>query len=145
MTKPLYDTDFYQWTQTQAAALRAKEFAALDLDHLAEEIEDLGHSQRDRLSSQLKRLLAHLLKWQYQPDKRTDSWQTTIEDARQEIDEVVEDYPSLQPQRERLLPIAYRRACRQAARETRLALTTFPGACPWSIAQVLDEDFWPET
>ena len=144
MTKPLYDTDFYQWTQTQAAALRAKEFAALDLDHLAEEIEDLGHSQRDRLSSQLKRLLSHLLTWQYQSDKPTDSWQTTIADARQEIDEVVEDYPSLQPQHERLLPTAYRRACCQAACETRLPPASLPEACPWSIAQVLDEDFWPE-
>jgi hypothetical protein len=101
----------------------------------------LGHSQRNRLSSQLKRFLAHLLKWQYQPDKRTDSWQTTIEDARQEIDEIVEDDPSIQPQRERWLPTAYRRACRQAARETHLPQATFPEDCPWTVDQVLDEDF----
>jgi Domain of unknown function DUF29 len=67
MTIPDYDTDFYTWTQTQAAALRAKNWAALDLEHLAEEIESLGRSERYAIESQLERLLLHLLKWCYDP------------------------------------------------------------------------------
>jgi hypothetical protein len=62
MTKPDYDTDFYAWTQQQAAALRAKDWTALDLDHLAEEVDDLGRAVQHAIESQLERLLLHLLK-----------------------------------------------------------------------------------
>jgi hypothetical protein len=70
MTEPLYDIDFYQWTQTQAAALRAKDWAALDLDNLAEEINSLGRSDRRGIMQQLERLLIRLLEWLTQPTHR---------------------------------------------------------------------------
>ena len=75
MTTPDYDTDFYAWTQQQAEALRAKDWAAVDIEHLAEEVDDLGRSIGKGLESQLERLLVHLLKWRYDPaqDPRRDA------------------------------------------------------------------------
>jgi Domain of unknown function DUF29 len=139
-----YDTDFYTWTQAQAAALRAKDVAALDLEHLAEEIEALGNEQRHAVRSHLRVLLWHGLKWAYQPDHRTPSWRTSILNVRAEIADRLEDEPSLRPLVPALLASAYPRARRLAADETGLPLATFPETCPWTIAQVLDEDFWPE-
>jgi Domain of unknown function DUF29 len=144
MTAPDYDTDFYAWTQAQAAAIRAKEVTALDIDHLAEEVEDLGRAVRKAIGSQLERLLSHLLKWQYDP--ATDPrrlWRVTIRHARREIADDLAENRSLQGYPAERLSLAYRRARLDAADETDLPLTTFPEACPWPIEQVLDDDFWP--
>jgi hypothetical protein len=145
MTIPDYDTDFYTWTQAQAAALRAKDWAALDIDHLAEEVDDLGASVRKGLVSQLERLLAHLLKWRYDP--ATDPrrlWRLSILDARHEISKDLATNRTLLGFPAERLADAYRYARRVAALETELPLVTFPDACPWTIDQVLDEDFVPE-
>ena len=144
MTTPDYDTDFYAWAQAQAAALRAKDWAALDLNNLIEEVEDLAGRHRDALGSELKRLLVHLLKWHYQPTHRSDSWRESIEQARQAIDEVIDDYPSLADYPRVVLPKAYQRARRQAARETKLPLTTFPPeGCPWALDDIRREGWLP--
>jgi len=145
MTTPDYDTDFYAWTQAQAAAIRAKDVAALDIEHLAEEVEDLGRRVRHAIVSQLERLLLHLLKWRYDPaqDPRR-LWRLSILDARHEISHDLADNRSLHGYPAERLADAYRYARRVAAIDTELPLATFPEACPWTIAQVLDEDFWPE-
>jgi len=144
MTTPDYDTDFYAWAQQQAAALRAKDWAALDLEHLAEEVEDLRKTERKAVRSQLRRLTSHLLKWAYQPTRRGESWQTTILDARRLVADGLEENGSLTRELPALFAWAYPRARREAAKDTGLPLAMFPEACPWSIEQVLDEDFWPE-
>ena len=142
MTTPDYDTDFHAWAQ--AAALRAKDWAALDLNNLVEEVEDLAGRHRDALGSELKRLLVPLLKWYHQPTHRSDSWLESIEQARQAIDEWLEDYPSLADYPPVVLPKAYQRACRQAARETKLPPTTFPPeGCPWALADIRREGWLP--
>jgi hypothetical protein len=137
-----YDADFYRWTQTQAAALRAKDFAALDLENLAEEIESLGRSDRRAIVSHLERLLLHLLKWREQPQGRGPSWRSTIRHARREIAKLVAESPSLHDYPRQMMA-AYRHAREDAADETGLPLATFPEACPWAPEQVLDADFWP--
>jgi Domain of unknown function DUF29 len=86
--KELYDTDFYTWMQDQAVALRAKNWAALDFEHLAEELEGMARSDRRALGNHLKNLLLHLLKWAYQPAKRGPSWQDSIEEARESIEDL---------------------------------------------------------
>jgi len=144
MTTPDYDTDFYAWTQAQAAAVRAKDWAALDVAHLTEALETLGMNEKSAISRQLQRLLAHLLKWRYQPTHRTPSWRRTIRQARDRIADLIEVSPSLHSYPAQRVPLAYRRARRDAADETGLPLATFPESCPWPVAQVLDEDFWPE-
>jgi hypothetical protein len=95
MPQTLFDTDFHAWAQQQAWALQAKDWAALDLNNLTEAVEDLAGRHRDALGSELKRLLVHLLKWHYQATHRSESWLEGTEQARQAIDEVIDDDPSL--------------------------------------------------
>jgi hypothetical protein len=144
MSKPSYETDFHAWAQQQARALQAKDWAALDLHNLVEEVEDLAGRHRDALGSELKRLLVHLLKWHYQPTHRSDSWLESIEQARQAIDELIDDDPSLADYPQVLLPKAYQRARRQAARETKRPLATFPvQGCPWDLNDIRREGWLP--
>ncbi len=142
-----YDTDFDTWAQDQAAALRAKDWTALDVDHLAEEIENLRKSERKAVRSHLGLLWLHLLKWVYQPEGRDRygaSWQATITYTRAFIERSLEDSPSLHPELSRLAEEVYPWARRRAAKETRLALATFPEEAPWSLDQLQDDDFLPE-
>jgi hypothetical protein len=143
MSKPFYDTDFYTWTQTQAEALRAKDWAALDVEHLAEEIEDLGLSIQPASESHLERLLLHLLKLRYDPATRPRrGWRLTVAHARHEIAKRAKG--GLQHHPATYLTEAYRHARRFAAVAMDRPLTDFPEACPWPIERVLDEDFFPE-
>jgi hypothetical protein len=144
MADTLYNTDFYQWTQAQAAHLRAKEWSALDVDNLAEEIESLGASDRRALRSHLMRLSQHLLKWHYQPQRRGESWQQSIDNARLQIELILEDSPSLREFLPKAFAWAYPRARKEAAKETGLPLETFPETCPWSLDQLQDDEFLPE-
>jgi hypothetical protein len=147
MDESLYDTDFYTWTQTQAMALRTKDVAALDVENLAEEIESLGRSDRRAIAHQLERLLLHLLKWCYQADQRTragKSWRSSIYQARSAIADLLEESPSLRDYPAQRLALAHRRARQQAAHQTGLPLAAFPETCPWPLARVLEEEFWPE-
>lgn len=139
-----YDTDFSVWLETQAAALRDRKWDALDLEHLIEEIEGMAKSQQHAIRSHLVVLLQHLLKWRYQPDHQSGSWRGSISHARVEIELYLDDNPSLTRRLPEFLTWAYPRACRLAADETDLPLRTFPVACPWTVAQVLDADCWPE-
>jgi hypothetical protein len=142
----LYDTDFYQWTQEQAALLRDGKARDLDWSNLAEEIESLGRSDRRALGSYVQGVVMHLLKWQYQPTGRQTghSWRSTIDTGRDAIHDLVDESPSLGPQCRPLLQKHYPRARREASRETGLPLARFPEECPWDVAQVLDDTFWPE-
>src|SRR5919108_1683699 len=130
MTTPNYETDFYAWTQAQAAHLRAKEWPALDVDNLAEEIESWGASDRRALRSHLMRLSQHLLKRRYQPPRRGESWQQSIDNARLQIELILEDSHSLRDFLPEAFAWAYPRARKEAAKETRLPLETLPEACP---------------
>jgi hypothetical protein len=143
MTKASYETDFYAWARAQAEALRAKAWDQLDIEHLAEEVEDLRKLERRAVRSQLRLILSHLLKWVYQSDKRTDSWRSTIANGRVLVLDDLEDNPSLAHELPELFAWAYPRARRDAAKETGLALATFPEVGPWTLEQCLDEDFWP--
>jgi Domain of unknown function DUF29 len=140
-----YEVDFYAWTQAQARALRADVLGEIDRDHLAEELDDLGRSVRRTIGSQLERVLVHLLKYTYDPTPEPRrQWRQSIRQAREAIDDELVESPSLQDYPAGRLPLAYRRARLNAADETGLPLTTFPETCPWAIAQVLQEDWWPE-
>jgi hypothetical protein len=143
MTTPDYETDFYAWTQAQAEALRAKDWAHLDTEPLAEEIESLGRSERYAIESHMERLLLYLLKWRYDPTQRPRrGWRLTIEHARREIAKRATD--ALRDYSARYLATAYRHARRDATIHTGRPPATFPDACPWSVEQVLDADFLPE-
>ena len=145
MTPATYETDFYLWTQQQADLLRQGEFNRVDLDlaNIAEEIESMGSSQKNALQSYLFNVLMHLLKWQYQPERRGTSWKLSIRNGRDQIAWQIKDSPSLRPQLEGLLAEVYPSARRNAADETGLPLTTFPEHCPFTVEQITG-DYWPD-
>ena len=140
-----YDSDFYLWSANQAALIREGKFDQLDIENVAEEIESLGRSDRKSMMSQLQRLLSHLLKWQFQPSRRSKSWRLSIYSAREEIGVLVEDSPSLNESLSSGLAKAYLAARKRAALETGLPSEDLPSECPYSLGQILNEDFWPES
>jgi Domain of unknown function DUF29 len=139
----LYEQDFYQWTQKMAIALRAGQVSALDWENLAEEIESLGKSDRRSLQSRLEVLIMHLLKWQYQPSKQSNSWRFTMTEQRLRIQNLLADSPSLKAYLESELPRSYQNACKLAAAETGLGRETFPANCPYKISELLHDDLYP--
>lgn len=143
MTTTTYETDFYQWTQQQAALLRQGALSALDVENLIEEIESMGKRDRRAIGSYLRNVIMHLLKWRYQPQRRGTSWQSSINSGRDEIDVLLIESPSLNPQLSTLIHDEYRRARKQACLETGLPLTTFPDECPFTVEQITG-DYWPE-
>jgi uncharacterized protein DUF29 len=139
----LYEQDFYAWTQAQAALLRAGDVAALDHDHVAEELESMGRRERHELIHRLAVVLIHLLKWQHQPSRRGRSWQLTIKEQRRQTARVLQDNPSLKAHLDQILIEAYGDAVIGAARETGLDEAAFPASCPFSLEQLLSDSYWP--
>jgi hypothetical protein len=135
----LYDRDFAAWAEGQAQALRAGRLDALDLEHLAEEIGDLSHRERDALESHLETLVMHLLKWRYQPGRRSRSWEATIKVARRNIAKLLRRSPSLRRGLPASLDEIYPNARLRAAVATRLADDVFPDACPFTLDQVIGD------
>ena len=138
-----YNSDFYSWTQQQAQLLRQGAWSQLDLENLIEEIANMGKSQRDATASHLLIVMMHLLKWQYQPQRRSSSWRDSIVNGRIQIEDLLDNNPSLKPQVQGLIESRYVKARRYASRETALPLSTFPAQCPFSNEQIIS-DWWPE-
>jgi hypothetical protein len=143
----LYEQDFFAWAQHNAALLRAGRVAEADLEHLAEEIEDMGKAERHALRSQLRQLLVHLLKLNYSParDPRR-GWFEEVQNARAEIADRLADSPSLAPLAEGIMADVWPRARRQALDALRAfgEQVPLPEDCPYSLEQALDETFFPD-
>jgi hypothetical protein len=139
----LYDKDFYAWTQQASQLLRQGCFAEADIEHVAEEIEDMGKARQHTLMSQTRRLIFHLLKWQFQPQRRSRSWLRSIGSARIEIEDVLKQSPTLKRTTSILPSEVYKQAVDLAITETGLARTTFPRACPYTFEQIMDTEFLP--
>jgi hypothetical protein len=129
----LYETDYHKWAMETAAALREGRLQDVDLQATAEEIEDLGKSERHSLESAVEQLFLHLLKTKYQPHLAGTSWQASIKKQRLKIAKVTEENPSLEPllTNTSFLKGAYRTAVLDAVIETGLPEATFPAACPF--------------
>lgn len=139
-----YDADYHAWLTANAALLRAGRLSDIDAVQIAEELEDMGKSERRAIESWLKVLILHLLKWRLQPMRRGVSWQQSIDSARDEISRRLQDSPSLKPRLDEMIAARYPAVRRMAMRETGLPLETFPESCPFAVDELLDEDFWPE-
>ncbi|MBD2678856.1 DUF29 domain-containing protein [Nostoc paludosum FACHB-159] len=139
----LYETDFVAWTKHTVQLIRDRQFDQIDWDAVIEEIESLGRSERRELKSRLEVLLQHLLKWQYQSNLQSGSWQNTIDEQRNRIIDLLQESPSLKSYPEEVLAQCYHRGLKAASNETKLAIDTFPTECPYSIAQILDAEFLP--
>jgi hypothetical protein len=146
-TKSLYEADFAAWALEQAAAVQRKDWAAIDVPNLVEELESMGKQQRAQLRNRLIVLLMHLAKWQYQSGQRArhgGSWQSSIAEQRGEIEIHLGDSPSLKPYVPQAMQLAWKVARIKAARETRLDMQTFPPACPYTFEQAMSESWLPD-
>lgn len=139
-----YESDFYAWTIRSAQLLREGKFSEVDIEHVAEEIESMGKSEKRELINRLAVLIAHLLKWQFQQERRSNSWKYTIEEQRDEVLELIEESPSLKYEIQEKLERAYRKAILWAATEMGVNKSMFPKQCPFSTENTLNKDFYPD-
>jgi hypothetical protein len=139
----LYESDFYAWALETAQLIKAKQFDKIDVEHLSEEVESMGASERNALESRLIELMLHLLKWQFQPERKGRSWQQSIGKQRVGIDKVLKQNPSLKYQYQQRVDDCYIYARRYAAIETGLSISSFPETCPYSVEQLFDFEFLP--
>ncbi|WP_306558092.1 DUF29 domain-containing protein, partial [Nostoc sp. 'Peltigera malacea cyanobiont' DB3992] len=142
-TSYLYKTDFYTWTQEQVSLLKTQQWDQLDTVNLIEEIETLGRRERQELRNRLGVLLGHLLKWHFQPEKRSNSWLGTIREQRVQIKLLLQDSPSLKPYLDEVLFTVYELGLALAIRETELGEQLFPEICPYTLDQTLNPEFLP--
>ncbi|MBD2313219.1 DUF29 domain-containing protein [Desertifilum sp. FACHB-1129] len=141
--KILYETDFHLWLAVTAQLLRQGDFTVIDIDNLIEEIEGIARKEKQALKSNLRILLMHLLKWQYQAEKQTNSWRFTIREHRKRIIDLLEDSPSLKPYYLDIFAESYQDARELAADETGLSLDTFSVDSPFTPEEALSEDYLP--
>jgi hypothetical protein len=139
----LYETDFAEWTRRNAELLRSGRVSEADLAHIAEEIEDMGKRERRSLYHHFIRLIEHLLKWQYQPERRGSSWQRTIVVQRREIRDLLNENPSFRPALDGIVSQAYRAAVDSASVIIRRPREEFPSECPYRLDQLLGDEFLP--
>lgn len=140
------NSDINAWAIEQASLLRNRQYDALDVHGIADEIEDVGKSEQRELANRMAVLIAHLLKWVYQPDRRGASWQATIRAQRKEIMYGLGESPSLKPKLADALwvDMVWSKAMAQAISET--GLDCFPTACPWDLtSQILNDLWWPDS
>jgi hypothetical protein len=140
----LYDQDVYAWAQTTAALIRAGKWHEVDAASVAEEVESVGASEYRTVSSAVYQILVHLLKWRYQPQRQSRSWQSSLVEHRNRVPRALRRAPSLAREIPTMIVEEYPAACRKASVQTGLPLATFPDTCPWTPEQVLDDAFWPE-
>ena len=139
----LYASDFHAWALRAAEMVRQRKFEELNIEELAEELDSMGRKERTEAANRLVILLAHLLKWQFQPAYRSTSWRGSIIEQRKQLLRLLRQSPSVKPYLPEAVLDAYPDALDLAARETLLDAELFPPSCPYSQEQILDYDFYP--
>jgi len=144
LLEKIYEQDYYLWLMKNAELVRQGRFSEVDAGNIAEELECMGRSEKRELASRLAVLLTHLLKWSFEPEKRTNSWKYTIVEQRRKIVELLNESPSLCSEFNRRFDYAYESALIKAAKETGMETACFPQECPFSSEQVMDKNFYPD-
>ena len=134
----LYEQDETAWLEVMAELVEQRRFQEMDFPHLSEFLNDMAKRDRREVFSRLVVLLSHLLKWEYQADKRAGSWRGTIREQRRELRQLLES-GTLKNHAESVLADAYAEARRQAADETEYALEVFPSERPWGLDELLGD------
>jgi hypothetical protein len=139
-----YDEDIAAWATEQARLIRGRQFDRLDIEHIADEIEDVGKSEKRELASRMAVLLVHLLKWQFQPERRGASWEGSIRHQRKRLGLALKAAPSLKTvlRDPDWCMAAWLDGIDRAAQETGLDEATFPETCPWDMATEVLKDGW---
>lgn len=133
--------DYYRWAREQAALIRAGRFDEVDLENVAEEIEDVGKSEIRAFRSNVESILVHLLKWHYQPQRRSRSWELSIIEHRNRVDETLLDSASIVAHWDEVVAKSYRLARVRAARETGIPLRGLPERCPYDRIEIMEGDY----
>jgi hypothetical protein len=134
----LYDTDETAWLEHMAALASDGDVASLDLVHLSEYLTDMAKRDKREVLSRLVTLLVHSLKWEHQPEKRSRSWELTIQEQREDLQDLLESRV-LRNHAQEELATAYRKAVRRAAVETELLEKSFPDECPYTLERIIGE------
>ena len=142
-TKNLYNRDYYLWLSYTAQLIKDGKFSEIDAANLIEEIEDMGRSEKRAVKSNLIILLLHLLKYKYQPAKKTNSWKASIREHRRRLRDDFKVSPSLKRYFQEVFEESYQDSREQVADETGLPIDTFPTLCPFTVAEVLDSNYLP--
>lgn len=142
---PKYEEDFYNWAMTNAALLKQKKFNEVDMENIIEEIEAMGRSEKNQMVNRFSILIAHLLKWQFQPDLQGRSWHGTIKEQRRRIKLLLKENPSLKSKLDEIFMDAYDFAVDQIEKETPIDLKIIPQKCPYGLNQCMDDKFYPKS
>jgi len=135
----LYEQDETAWLEAMSKLAAERRFAEMDLPHLSEFLNDMARRDRREVLSRLIVLLAHLLKCEFQSEKRTDSWDDTILEQRHELRDLLES-GTLHNHAVAMLAEAYETARKRAAAQSGLTRSTFPTECPWDLDAILRDD-----
>lgn len=138
----LYDQDYHSWLESTIQHLKSSNFSEVDWENLIEELEDMGRSEKRAVYSNLKILLLHLLKYRYQPEKRSKSWLSSICEHRQRLHRSFRESPSLKNYFEIVIPESFEDARELTSKETGLNINSLPNECPFSIEEILDREFF---
>lgn len=141
---PKYEEDFYGWAMKNASLLKQGKFNEADMENIIEEMESMGRSEKSQLINRFSILIAHLLKWQFQPDFRGRSWHGTIKEQRKRAKILLKENPSLKNKLTEAFIDSYEIAVDQIERETPIDLKLLPSECPYTIEQCLEDTFYPE-
>lgn len=139
-----YEQDFFAWINHNVQLLHEGKISEIDVEHIAEELESMGRSEKRELINRLAVLLSHLLKWQIQPGLRGNSWKYTIKEQRLQISELLEESPSLNHKLEENMNHAYKKGKLIAIKETGVEEDEFPKKCPFTLSHALDDSFYPD-
>jgi hypothetical protein len=134
----LAETDETGWLEASAELIRSGRWSKADMEAVAEYLADMARRDKREVVSRLSVLIAHLLKWQYQPEMRSGSWRGTVERERQELAELLESGTLLNHAAETLAK-AYRNGVKQALAETGLSEEIFPEVCPYTLDDLVKE------
>ncbi|HLC17159.1 MAG TPA: DUF29 domain-containing protein [Thermodesulfovibrionia bacterium] len=143
MTTVSYEADIVAWANEQAWLVRNKKFDLIDIEHIAEEIEDVGKSEQRELAGRMAVLMAHLLKWQLQPERQGASWKRTIKEQRKALEFHIKQVSSLKSKLSdsQWLGAVLADAVTIAIKDT--GIENFPETCPWTIENVLSHNWLP--
>ncbi|MBF0608096.1 MAG: DUF29 domain-containing protein [Candidatus Magnetobacterium sp. LHC-1] len=142
--RDLYEVDFYQWSFHNANLLRQGRFTEIDVENIVEELESMGRNNKRELANRLTVLIMHLLKWQYQPKRRSRGWRATINNQRRETKRLLEDNPSLKYNIETVMAKEFIESKRMFEDETGINAKELPETCLYTFDQLMDYDFWPK-
>ncbi len=142
--KTLYEQDYCLWLETTVKLLQERHLKDIDFENLIEELEGMSRREKEALFSNLQIVLLHLLKYRYQPSKRSNSWRSSIREHRKRVKRAFRNSPSLQPYLTKIFAECYQDGRELAADETGLPLETFPEQCPFTTEEVLNTHYLPE-